>query len=555
MPAKKKPKILHKLPEKFPANEILTDLVGNKWKLGVQIGIGGFGAIYLAIPHLSQSKTNLEYVAKIEPFNNGPLFTEMHFYQRCCKREQIEEWIHNHNSVRKILSLAIPYYIACGSHTLASSQNKYRFLIMERFGPDLEKTIFNPNVHNKCNANLRSMICHIAIRLLYALQYIHEKGYVHSDIKASNIVPGISKSHLHQIFLLDYGLVSKYKFEGEKHKTFKIDNKKGHDGTVEFTSIDAHNGTEPSRRSDLEVLGYNLLRWSVGKLPWETNTFTNNPELVMKEKIKYLKNIPLLMKACFKNNPFPVEIQKYFQYFNRLKYEEMPDYELLREDIFNATLKQTFKINYKDDFFRPSNSSIQVENFKKPPTVVKIPYAKPGKSTVPHVIVKNEPKLNHKRPLILSKSSSNSETDELSEDSNFGGGAPSTSRIPPNKNIKSDCLPHFNHLSLPRSFIPPKLPSLINNKKHMRKKLISPPSYKNVALFTRYNGVPKPKSHNTNHNKNVIDCNQTKYMTPPEEFSTTLKNNFMSKDSVRRSPRFNHSSCDSLFSNDISVLR
>lgn len=29
--------------------------------------------------------------------------------------------------------------------------------------------------------------------------------------------------------------------------------------------------TDPSRRADLEILGYCLLQWGCGKLPWEDN--------------------------------------------------------------------------------------------------------------------------------------------------------------------------------------------------------------------------------------------------------------------------------------------
>jgi len=43
------------------------------------------------------------------------------------------------------------------------------------------------------------------------------------------------------VYLLDYGLVCRFNPEG-KHKEYKEDPKRKHDGTVEFTSRDAHNG-------------------------------------------------------------------------------------------------------------------------------------------------------------------------------------------------------------------------------------------------------------------------------------------------------------------------
>ena len=43
------------------------------------------------------------------------------------------------------------------------------------------------------------------------------------------------------MYLLDYGLVYRFNPEGN-HKEYKEDPKRKHDGTVEFTSRDAHNG-------------------------------------------------------------------------------------------------------------------------------------------------------------------------------------------------------------------------------------------------------------------------------------------------------------------------
>ena len=44
-----------------------------------------------------------------------------------------------------------------------------------------------------------------------------------------------------QVYLLDYGLVYRFNPDGN-HKEYKEDPKRRHDGTIEFTSTDAHNG-------------------------------------------------------------------------------------------------------------------------------------------------------------------------------------------------------------------------------------------------------------------------------------------------------------------------
>jgi len=44
-----------------------------------------------------------------------------------------------------------------------------------------------------------------------------------------------------QVYLVDYGLATHYKHDG-KHRAYKEDPRKAHDGTIEFTSRDAHKG-------------------------------------------------------------------------------------------------------------------------------------------------------------------------------------------------------------------------------------------------------------------------------------------------------------------------
>ena len=76
---------------------------------------------------------------------------------------------------------------------------------------------------------------------LEALEFLHDSGYSHADIKASNLVVGLGREHSHQIYLVDYGLAGMFLLEGG-HRKYKPDSRALHDGTLEFTSIDAHNG-------------------------------------------------------------------------------------------------------------------------------------------------------------------------------------------------------------------------------------------------------------------------------------------------------------------------
>ena len=71
------------------------------------------------------------------------------------------------------------------------------------------------------------------------MEYIHKATYVHADIKGSNVLLGFGKGGDEQIYLVDFGLASHY-----TTKDYKPDPKKMHNGTIEYTSVDAHKGSE-----------------------------------------------------------------------------------------------------------------------------------------------------------------------------------------------------------------------------------------------------------------------------------------------------------------------
>jgi hypothetical protein len=61
-------------------NAILCDITGNQWRIGAPVGKGSFGEIYLASNDTARPVDvhNANYVTKIEPHSNGPLFVEIH---------------------------------------------------------------------------------------------------------------------------------------------------------------------------------------------------------------------------------------------------------------------------------------------------------------------------------------------------------------------------------------------------------------------------------------------------------------------------------------------
>ncbi|XP_071641593.1 serine/threonine-protein kinase VRK1 isoform X1 [Temnothorax longispinosus] len=313
----------YQMPEPIPAGEILRDIAKGQWILGKSIGVGGFGEVYSAAPYSEKIPKDYPNVIKIEPHGNGPLFVEMHFYMRNCKSDEIVSW----QKKKKLAALGIPRYVASGSHEYKNT--KYRFLVIDRYGKDLWK-IFEEN--NKQFPE--HVVYKLALQIIDILEYIHHKNYVHADIKGENLL--LDLHSYDQVYLVDFGLASRCTSSTE----LKVDPKKAHNGTLQYTSRDAHMGV-PTRRGDIEILSYNIIMWLCGSLPWGKLL---EPVTVQKEKEKAFNNIDSFLAKCF-HGSVPQAVHKFMTLLASIKFNETPSYEKLKE-ILIAGIK---KLNHKPD--------------------------------------------------------------------------------------------------------------------------------------------------------------------------------------------------------------
>ncbi|XP_065445686.1 serine/threonine-protein kinase VRK2 isoform X3 [Chrysemys picta bellii] len=305
-----------KLPVPLPKGMIMKDTEGKEWRLGNIIGQGGFGLIYLASSHVHiPVEDDAVHVIKVEYHENGPLFSELKFYQRAAKQEHIKTWM----KLRQIGFLGIPVFWGTGSAEY--NGKRYRFMVMERLGVDLQRILDNDGHRFK-----KETVLQLGARVLDALEYMHENEYVHGDIKASNLLLGYTNPH--EVYLADYGLSYRYCPKGN-HKPYKENPKKGHNGTIEFTSLDAHKGVAPSRRGDLQILGYCMLQWLCGKLPWEQNL--KDPVSVQTAKIKLMDELPDSVMKWGPAGSSCCEIAKFLACVYGLTYEEKPKYQVLKK--------------------------------------------------------------------------------------------------------------------------------------------------------------------------------------------------------------------------------
>ena len=95
---------------------------------------------------------------------------------------------------------------------------------------------------------------------------MHKKLFIHRDVKPDNFLMGLQdKSHV--LHVVDMGLAKKY-FDPVNKKHLAYRNDKSLTGTARYASVHAHLGEELSRRDDFEAIGYVLVYFFTGYLPW-----------------------------------------------------------------------------------------------------------------------------------------------------------------------------------------------------------------------------------------------------------------------------------------------
>jgi casein kinase 1 len=254
-----------------------------------EIGKGSFGKIYECLDKI----TNKRYALKIESKNvknvEGQLQQEYEIYKDF---QDVENWPKIHDYGHK---------------------NGYKVLVMDLFGENLE------NVYKKHNNKFSSnTILYIAQKMISCLKTFHGKGYIHRDMKPQNFVID-QKSN--DIYLIDYGLAKKKSSHCSYNKSLT--------GTVRYASINTHLGIEQSFRDDMYSVGYILLYFALGKLPWQAVSQLHiidkkegyNKVLIEKMSIKMEKIVENL------DTPLQQPILTFMFYILSLNFKDVPDYD------------------------------------------------------------------------------------------------------------------------------------------------------------------------------------------------------------------------------------
>jgi len=280
----------------------------SKYKLIKKIGSGSFGDIYQG-QHVI---TNEEVAIKLEPAKSKhpQLLYESKLY--------------------KILSggVGIPQVRYFGI------EGDFNVMVMELLGPSLE------DLFNFCNRkfSLKTVLM-LGDQLIRRLEYVHCKNFVHRDVKPDNFLMGVGR-YRNRVHLIDFGLAKKYR-DSRSMMHIPYRENKQLTGTARYASINTHLGIEQSRRDDLESLGYVLMYFIKGTLPWQglrANTKSQKYQRITDKKIR--------TEVTNLTTGVPVEFATYLQYCRSLKFEEKPDYKYLRK-----TFRELFyRLGYEYDY-------------------------------------------------------------------------------------------------------------------------------------------------------------------------------------------------------------
>ncbi|OAY27107.1 casein kinase 1-like protein 1 [Manihot esculenta] len=286
--------------------------VGNKFRLGRKIGSGSFGEIYLG----TNIQTNEEVAIKLEGVKTK--------HPQLLYESKLYRILQGGTGIPNVRWFGV--------------EGEYNVLVMDLLGPSLE------DLFNFCSRKLSlKSVLMLADQMINRVEFVHSKSFLHRDIKPDNFLMGLGR-RANQVYMIDFGLAKKYR-DSSTHQHIPYRENKNLTGTARYASMNTHLGIEQSRRDDLESLGYVLMYFLRGSLPWQglkAGTKKQKYEKISEKKVS--TSIEALCRG------YPTEFASYFHYCRSLRFDDKPDYAYLKRIFRDLFIREGFQFDYVFDW-------------------------------------------------------------------------------------------------------------------------------------------------------------------------------------------------------------
>ncbi len=216
-------------------------------------------------------------------------------------------------------------------------EGPYSVLVLDRLGSTFNalarksaldtNTIFTYAIQMVCHLYIFALIFTFFSKLSI-LESLHNRHYVHLDIKPDNFTIGIGDTCNH-IYLIDFGLAQLFR----NPVTYAPFKGVGVMGTMRYSSINCHLGLTPSWRDDLESLLYTVVYLVKGSLPWQG--IAVQPGQVHRDKVLRIKQVTTAKALC---KGLPQPFIKFIQHIRSLGFKDELDYQHLRDILTQCVL-------------------------------------------------------------------------------------------------------------------------------------------------------------------------------------------------------------------------
>lgn len=190
-----------------------------------------------------------------------------------------------------------------------------RFIIMTLFGETLAQ-LKEKSMDRRFTVGTWSRI---GLQVLYGLKLLHDKGFIHRDLKPDNLMIGTPNdpSRCRTVQIIDFGSSRQFAVRQRTEKGFvwmarPLRRRVEFVGNVKFVAPSMHFGKDQGRKDDLWSLIYTLVDLN-GELPWEEDTDEQdilakkmNPSTYlagmpeeMEQLVEHLQTLDAFQRPCY----------------------------------------------------------------------------------------------------------------------------------------------------------------------------------------------------------------------------------------------------------------